>query len=297
MSRLLNPIYVSLILFLFSSTALGYKIDEEGSIGFYSAMSSCGEYIKARDFFKDKTKTSDVEMLMLDARLKGEIHGYLTAYNVWRMNGKKSLIEGSSLDGLYLFIENYCRDNPLDGLASAFLDLKVEKKEPDLILGNELFVLSLDCQLHPLTPGIFSQNSIDSDDRVLTTDYRAFSDAKKLTERVMYRLENKLVRWQKKYCSGDETEEYCFTEIINDNIEFLSIRDEAGHLKNKRAALRLSMQNIIKSQFDLFKHEYYEFFEMLDKVGHDATNPEMKKYNSWICDFWLTDDRMFRWDD
>ena len=51
----------------------------------------------------------------------GYIKGYLSALNICRENGLRDIKRGHSWETVYLYVDKYCRDNPLDHMHNALM--------------------------------------------------------------------------------------------------------------------------------------------------------------------------------
>ena len=108
-TKIKTAVLVSLLVF----SAPGYSADENGlanAIG----ISSCGEWVKER--------TADSVLSWQD---KTWIAGYLTAYNrqtpdTWDIQGN------TDIESIFLWLDKYCRENPLENLGGAMADLTEE---------------------------------------------------------------------------------------------------------------------------------------------------------------------------
>src|SRR5271165_3427144 len=88
---------------------------EFGATIYGSGTSSCGNWVTVRSKKKSGTTTNQEQWLL----------GFLTAFNgVGR--GTNDIAEGTDLDGLFVWIDNYCKGHPLEMLASAAGQLVVE---------------------------------------------------------------------------------------------------------------------------------------------------------------------------
>ena len=89
-------------------------IDGAGTYGSYGKR-SCGQWIEDR-----KPEHSSMQIM-----LTGWLAGYMTAANQW-IEGKENWLEGSDIDSAMLWIDKYCRENPLSDSADAMVALMRE---------------------------------------------------------------------------------------------------------------------------------------------------------------------------
>jgi len=94
------------VLLIGSGTAWGYKI-------FGSGGQSCGTWTAEKERAK-----GDLPML----NFKSWVGGYLTAYNLWVEDGSGPVNE-TQIEGAWAWVDNYCRDNSNDDVATATLEL------------------------------------------------------------------------------------------------------------------------------------------------------------------------------
>jgi len=81
---------------------------------------SCGKWIEDR-------RSAGPSMFIT----QGWIAGYLTAYNNYAPYANGNVSRGTDVDGLFAWIDRYCRANPLDSIfrASSALILDLEKRQ------------------------------------------------------------------------------------------------------------------------------------------------------------------------
>ena len=84
--------------------------------GIYKSMGSrsCGQWLEAKKEDDDHRYS-----------LRDWVAGYVTATNVW-MEGKQDWLEDSDLPSAMLWIDKYCRENPLSNSVSAMRELMRE---------------------------------------------------------------------------------------------------------------------------------------------------------------------------
>ena len=116
MTRL--PLYLVLLSFclpLIMAPAPAAAIDTKGRYDVYgSGLVRCNEWTRER---KLRTSVSD--------RDKEWIAGYVTGYNRWAHKGK-SIWPNPDPESLYLMVDRFCQDNPLDSLSGAAESLILE---------------------------------------------------------------------------------------------------------------------------------------------------------------------------
>jgi len=115
MKYLLMVVLLCAALVTFRPGALA--VDAEGN---YKTIGnrSCGQWVSAR---KEGNPAERIEHLAIT----GWIGGYLTAYNNHTQN-VYGITGRVDLDGIYLWIDKYCRENPLRGINNAMDQLIFE---------------------------------------------------------------------------------------------------------------------------------------------------------------------------
>ncbi len=78
----------------------------------------CGKLVSLMDSRSDSDKTMQT---MTDVAVKAWIAGYITAYNGWLdeiyKRNDSDVMASTDLDGVYMSLMKYCRDNPLENAA------------------------------------------------------------------------------------------------------------------------------------------------------------------------------------
>jgi hypothetical protein len=102
-------ILLSLLLCVAASTANAYNT--------YGAR-GCGKLVSLMDSRAESDKTMQT---MTDIAVKAWIAGYITAYNSWLdlidKRNDSDIMASTDLDGVYMSLMQYCRDNPLENAA------------------------------------------------------------------------------------------------------------------------------------------------------------------------------------
>ena len=109
------------------SSAEGWAKDKNGGYAAHGNL-SCGYYL---DVYSKTTLKGDgyLEGPREAWGVFGWINGYLTAYNRFNNNGKKSILGSMSMNDARRWIAAWCRDNPskdIDDAVSALTD-KLER--------------------------------------------------------------------------------------------------------------------------------------------------------------------------
>lgn len=97
----------------------------------------CGKLVSLMDSRAESDKTIQT---MTDVAVKAWIAGYITAYNGWldliHKRGNSDVMASTDLDGVYMSLMKYCRDNPLENAAGGMesiiqqLEAKSKPKKP-----------------------------------------------------------------------------------------------------------------------------------------------------------------------
>ncbi len=100
---------LSLLLSVAATTANAYNT--------YGAR-GCGKLVSLMDSRAESDKTMQT---MTDIAVKAWIAGYITAYNSWLdlidKRNDSDVMASTDLDGVYMSLMKYCRDNPLENAA------------------------------------------------------------------------------------------------------------------------------------------------------------------------------------
>jgi hypothetical protein len=115
--RKLLPGFAALAAFITSPV----MAEEEGEISYAYYLISCGKYIQHRQSGTptDNNNTADTFY----------VAGWLSAYN--RLSSGGGVPEDTTLDNVMLWLEGYCRENPLGNLEAGLFKLGEEVKHKD----------------------------------------------------------------------------------------------------------------------------------------------------------------------
>ncbi len=110
MKKIIAVIAVSLMLFVVATTASAVPVLTVNG-------GSCGAWVKTR------TNNSTVQFM-------GWLEGYMSGLAV---GYEKNILQGTDSESIFLWMDNYCKANPLNGVADGGLDLFFELvKQKDL---------------------------------------------------------------------------------------------------------------------------------------------------------------------
>ncbi len=108
------PLIFTFIFLSFSNVASAYSS--------YGAR-GCGNLISIVDSTSDKSK---YEKNITEISIKSWIAGYFTAHNTWldaiTNKNDSNAIASTDIDGVYMSIINYCRNNPLQNTVDAIVN-------------------------------------------------------------------------------------------------------------------------------------------------------------------------------
>lgn len=112
---------VFILLIVIGSPVFASSLSSDGKLSFISLGGvSCGKWILAReDRGGNRSTYSFAEMYAI---------GFLTSYNIFTKD-MYNILEGSDLDSASLFVDNYCKQNPLSSVASG-LKMLVDELRP-----------------------------------------------------------------------------------------------------------------------------------------------------------------------
>ena len=259
-------------------------------------MSSCGEYIRMRDFWKDNAKSSEVEMAILARKLHGEIWGYLTAYNQWRMNGKENVIDGKSADSILVYLENYCQANPLTDLNSGLAKLVEELDGPLLIRGNKTFISLVECSFSGHgkydVGEMFGEFELAIQEITENTDTSVVEGLTALVKAMRTHIESEFIkrRKDKSNCRPDSKYHrwFCYIDTAQNNVNSVTIADFDNLITGERGTLEESIRSIIRQPIAGLKTANDNLLDALRLVDYDYSNIDIRKRSSWDCDIWVT---------
>ena len=102
---------------LLTSVVFAQTKDEGTFMLGYGTSASCGKYVEVRD--EERRSPGRWEHVSY----MSWINGFVSGAN-WGLNAKlNGALKGTDLEGLLGWLEKYCRENPLDKLGNASLEL------------------------------------------------------------------------------------------------------------------------------------------------------------------------------
>lgn len=113
-----GKIRIAVIVSLLVFSVPGYSVDANGkavAVGY----TSCGEWVMER-------RGESPNMMKIS---KGWIGGYITAFN-YQTQDVYDVRGDTDLESIYLWLDNYCRDNPLKSVPTA-MDVLMSELWPD----------------------------------------------------------------------------------------------------------------------------------------------------------------------
>jgi hypothetical protein len=91
-----------------------------------SGSDDCGEWLQYRQSVASQQATSrDVLLLSME---KSWIDGFVSGINATQAFGNADLLGSHPGEGMYAWVDNYCRSKPLDNILAASLALAIELK-------------------------------------------------------------------------------------------------------------------------------------------------------------------------
>jgi hypothetical protein len=83
---------------------------------------SCGQWLKARQL------AADGATILMTGRFAAEawVLGYVSAFNGYGLTVSKNVAEGTDVEGIFAWIDQFCRKQPLENVLDATTMLVVE---------------------------------------------------------------------------------------------------------------------------------------------------------------------------
>ena len=98
-----------------------------------SGNDDCGEWLQHRQSVASRPPSLDRDLLLLNME-ESWIDGFISAINATKVFSNADLLAAHPGEGMYVWIDNYCRSKPLDNILTASLalaiDLKARAKRP-----------------------------------------------------------------------------------------------------------------------------------------------------------------------